>query len=65
MMGYTLLTTAVLFGGALALLVLGALGTPVFATVYEMLRAIIATGIGLLEAFIGNTYQIWAPAKSR
>jgi cellulose synthase/poly-beta-1,6-N-acetylglucosamine synthase-like glycosyltransferase len=65
MMGYPILTTALLLGGSFTLWLLGKIGLPLFVTIYEALRAIIATGIGLLEALLGNTYQIWTPAKSR
>ena len=65
MLGYPLLMTEALLGGALVLWVLGSLGTPVFATAYEVLLAILATGIGLAEALVGNTYEIWTPSKSR
>jgi cellulose synthase/poly-beta-1,6-N-acetylglucosamine synthase-like glycosyltransferase len=65
MMGYPMLMTGILLGGSILLWVLGALGAPMFATAYEVLLAIFATGIGIAEALVGNTYQIWTPSKSR
>ena len=63
--GYPLLTLAVVGVGMSLLWTLGALGFPVFSTLREILQAIIATGIGVLESLAGRTYQIWTPAKSR
>jgi len=65
MMGYPLLMTSLVLGGSVMLWALGALGAPMFATAYEVLLAIFATGVGLVEALVGNTYQTWTPSKSR
>jgi cellulose synthase/poly-beta-1,6-N-acetylglucosamine synthase-like glycosyltransferase len=65
MMGYSALVMGALIGGVIMLQILGSLGVPLFSTVYEVLLAIVATGIGVLEAFVGTTYQTWTPSKSR
>jgi len=44
---------------------LGSLGVPLAVTVYEIIRAVIATALGLVEAYRGRSYQTWTPAKSR
>jgi len=33
--------------------------------VYEILRAMAATTIGVFEALLGKTYLTWSPAASR
>lgn len=44
---------------------LGRKGLPVVSSVYEILIAIIATTIGVLESLVGRKYATWTPAKSR
>lgn len=46
-------------------LLLGFLGLPPFAIVLEMIVAICATFIGVVDALRGRTYQTWTPAASR
>ena len=64
-LGYPQQAFAIIAGGVGLFWLLGALGVPVFVTLYEVVRAIIATAIGMLEAYRGRTYQTWTPAKSR
>jgi hypothetical protein len=40
-------------------------GVPVVSSVYEILLAVTATAIGVVESLSGRKYQIWTPAKSR
>lgn len=63
--GYPLLTLAIVGTGMSLLWALGAMGLPMFSTLREILQAIIATGIGVVESLAGRTYQTWTPAKSR
>jgi cellulose synthase/poly-beta-1,6-N-acetylglucosamine synthase-like glycosyltransferase len=44
---------------------LGGAGLRPFATVYEILKSVLATFYGVIDAWRGMTYQTWAPAKSR
>ncbi len=43
----------------------GVKGCPVVSTLYEVIKAVIATSIGMLESLIGKKYQTWTPAKTR
>lgn len=63
--GYPLLTLAIVAAGVSMVWVLGTIGFPMFSTLREILQAVIATGIGVLESIAGRTYQTWTPAKSR
>lgn len=63
--GFFVWTFSVVAFCAALILLLGSKGVSLFATVYEILSAIIATGFGVVEYFIGHKYQVWSPAKSR
>jgi len=47
------------------LILLGRKGVPPFAAVYEILRAITATTLGMGESIRGKRYVTWQPASSR
>ena len=48
------------------LLVLGLrFNLPLIGTLVEIFMSILATGLGVLEALAGRSYQTWTPAKSR
>lgn len=38
---------------------------PIIMSIYEILRAVFATGIGVAESIRGHKYRIWEPANSR
>ena len=63
--GYGMLALALVIGGVALLWILGSRGVPIFSMVLEILLAIVATGVGVLESAIGKTYATWTPAKSR
>lgn len=74
--GLSLLVSAWLYGvgvpigllmviGSVGLWVLGSKGVPVFGSVLEIVKALIATNIGVLEHLTGRQYATWSPAKSR
>jgi len=44
---------------------LGAFGLPLISPLYEVARAVVATGVGVLESIVGRSYQTWNPAKTR
>lgn len=60
---YLLLILAAL--GGFTIVLAGRFGLPVFSTLYELLSAILATAIGIIESLTGSSYQTWSPAKSR
>ncbi len=41
------------------------LNVPIVSAVTEIVASIFATGLGVMEAIAGRTYQTWTPAKSR
>lgn len=43
---------------------LGSLGLPIFGSLLEIIRAVIATNIGVLEYYFGKAYSTWTPPKS-
>lgn len=63
--GYPLLTSTIGAAVVSVIWTLGAIGFPIFLTLREVLQAVVATGIGVLESFAGRTYQTWTPAQSR
>lgn len=56
---------ALLWAMAAAVIVAGLSGVRGCATLVSMGRAILATFIGVTDAWRGRTYQTWTPAKSR
>lgn len=58
-------TTAIFLTGVLVVVLLGRLGAPLVGSVYEIARAVVATGIGLVESLSGRRYATWTPAKTR
>jgi len=56
---------AILWAAGGAILLLGALGLRPFATAGGIFSSILATFIGVTDAWRGRTYQTWTPAKSR
>lgn len=63
--GFFLLTIVSIGGAGLILWLSGRQGVPALSSVYEILLAIAATGIGVVESLAGKKYQTWTPAKSR
>jgi cellulose synthase/poly-beta-1,6-N-acetylglucosamine synthase-like glycosyltransferase len=63
--GNGLIGTAIVAGSGLLLLMLGRFGSPLFGPPYEILLAVIATGIGVIESIAGRRYATWNPAKTR
>lgn len=61
----SLRTAAMLMAGAVVVAVLGRLGAPLVGSLYEIVLAVIATGIGIVESLRGRRYATWSPAKSR
>ncbi|MGD9810028.1 MAG: glycosyltransferase [Sphingobium sp.] len=60
------LALALLMGLALACWIAGGLlKIRPFGALWEALRAIFATFLGILDAWSGESYQTWSPAKSR
>jgi len=52
-------------GLALAALLLGMAGAPLFRGIWQIMLSIVATFLGVLDSFAGRTYQTWNPAASR
>jgi cellulose synthase/poly-beta-1,6-N-acetylglucosamine synthase-like glycosyltransferase len=63
--GFLLVTIFAIGGAGLVLGLLGPKGIPVLSPVYEILLAVIATSVGVIESLAGRKYQTWTPAKSR
>ncbi len=63
--GVPTLTLILLGGGALLTWALGSLNVRIVLNLREILLAIIATNIGIIESKLGRHYQLWSPAKSR
>ncbi|MEE9356095.1 MAG: hypothetical protein V3U75_10945, partial [Methylococcaceae bacterium] len=63
--GHFLLTSLLLTSAALLIIIAGKVGLPGFSSIYEILKAIIATMMGVFEAMSGKKYEVWVPAKSR
>jgi hypothetical protein len=61
----SLLTMAIFVTGSAIVMLLGRLGAPFVGSLYEIVRAVFATGIGLVESLSGRRYATWTPAKSR
>jgi hypothetical protein len=61
----SVLTVAMFVVGALVVVLLGRLGAPLIGSLYEIVLAVVATGIGLVESLSGRRYALWTPAKSR
>jgi cellulose synthase/poly-beta-1,6-N-acetylglucosamine synthase-like glycosyltransferase len=61
----SVLTVAMFVVGALVVVLLGRLGAPLIGSLYEIVLAVVATGIGLVESLFGRRYALWTPAKSR
>lgn len=59
------LLAAILWAAGSAILLLGVAGLRPFATVSGIAASILATFIGITDAWRGRTYQTWSPAKSR
>jgi len=51
--------------GILFFVLLGMRNAPLIAPLYEVVLAVLATGIGVAESLAGSRYQIWDPAKTR
>lgn len=64
-MGIGLPLVIALLAGIGIIIILGKSGIPGFSQVYEILNAIFATGIGVMESIKGGDYQIWETAKTR
>lgn len=65
MLGMGWLAVALWGTGAALLLLGGLLGIRPFATFSGIAASILATFIGVTDAWRGKTYQTWSPAKSR
>ena len=63
--GYGVIGTFALLGLATALVALGHYEISVFGALYEVLLAVAATGLGVLESLRGRRYATWEPAKTR
>ncbi len=63
--GYGLAGTGVVALGSAIVVGLGHLNVAPFGAVYEVLLAVIATGLGVLESLKGGSYATWEPAKTR
>jgi cellulose synthase/poly-beta-1,6-N-acetylglucosamine synthase-like glycosyltransferase len=63
--GLLAVTTLVISAAGITLWLLGPRGVPIVSPIYEILLAIIATGIGVVESLSGRKYQTWTPPKSR
>lgn len=59
------LLAALLWAAGGGALLLGALGIRPFSTISGIAASILATFIGIVDAWRGRTYQTWSPAKSR
>lgn len=64
-MGYGLAGTAVVTLGATMIVGLGHFNVAPFGVVYEVLLAVLATGLGVIESLKGGSYATWEPAKTR
>jgi hypothetical protein len=51
--------------GIATFVALGRANVKPFGALYEVVLAVIATGLGVLESFRGKRYQTWEPAKTR
>lgn len=51
--------------GAAVFVLLGRQNVKGIGALYEILLAVLATGLGVLESFRGKRYQTWEPAKTR
>lgn len=67
-----LFTAGVGVPGSVAIILLGALfaglgrsNVALFGPAYEIVLAIIATGIGIIESMFGRKYKIWDPSRNR
>jgi len=49
--------------GSVLVITLGRRKVPVISQVYEILRAIFATNIGMMESLLGRDYVMWKPAN--
>jgi len=63
--GYPIGSVAFVVGAFALTFILGRFGVSPFSAVYEILRAMAATTIGVFEALLGKTYLTWSPAASR
>ena len=59
------LAVGVAFGAAAAFALALKLDLPLFGTLAEISLSILATGVGVVEAILGRTYQTWTPPSSR
>lgn len=63
--GYLWTSVALMVSVILVVCFLGAKGVAGVSGVYEVVRAVLGTWLGLRDAINGRTYTTWAPAKSR
>lgn len=63
-LGYGLPALLTMLAVLLAVYVFGSRGLPVFGTVLEIARAMVATNLGILEYYLGKVYVTWTPPKS-
>jgi len=59
--GFLFFTVTVI--GSVLVIGLGRLKVPVISQIYEILRAIFATNIGMMESLLGRDYVMWKPAN--
>ncbi len=65
MFGYGLTFLSFLLVALPTFWVLAKAKIPFFSSIYEILRAVFATGIGVVESLCGKKYHTWEPADSR
>jgi cellulose synthase/poly-beta-1,6-N-acetylglucosamine synthase-like glycosyltransferase len=65
MIGMALPIFSVLAVGALLVVFLGRMGVPGVSSIYEVLLAIFATGLGVAESIRGRKYRTWETANTR
>jgi hypothetical protein len=58
------LATVLVFGGLLTLMILMRARHGLLATLWDVLRAFLATGIGVWRSLRGDRFQTWSPPTS-